>query len=171
MRITVRRSGSRWPAGVAVLCLTLASAAFAKANPEYTKIGRDISVASDQETGDVTCLGCNIHIRGQVSGDATAVGGSIFVEDQAQVSGDVTAIAGNVRIDKMAKVGGDATVVGGDVRRAPGAEVGGDVTSVGGAFWGPLILLAPFLFIGLLVGLVVWLVQRSRRPAVPAAAA
>jgi hypothetical protein len=158
-------------AAVGLLWLALSGAAFAKANPDYTQIGRDITIAPSQEVGDVTCIGCSIHVHGQVSGEATTVGGSIYIEDQGQVAGDVTAVAGSVRLEKEGKVAGDMTVVGGAVRRVPGSEVGGDVTSVGGAFWAPLILLAPFLFLALLVALVVWLVQRVGKPHVPAAAA
>jgi len=154
----------------ALLILPFTLAASTKDDPTVTQIGHSIEVGPGQQAGDVTCVGCSIHIRGQVSGDATTVGGSIFVEDQGQVAGDVTSVAGNVRLGKEVKVGGDTTVVGGEIRRTSGAQVGGDVTSVGGAAWVPLILLAPFLFLGLLVAFVVWLVQRSRRPVAPAAA-
>jgi hypothetical protein len=166
-----RRSLSLSLAAMALLWLALSGAAIAKDNPDYTQIGRDITVASSQGVGDVTCIGCSIHVLGQVSGDATTVGGSIYIEDQGQVAGDVTAVAGSVRLEKEGKVAGDMTVVGGAIRRVPGAEVGGDVTSVGGTLWAPLILLAPFLFLALLVTLVVWFVQRLGKPSVPAAAA
>ncbi len=157
--------------GVTLFCFALSGAAFAKDSPDYTHIGRDINIASGQAVGDVTCIGCSVHIRGQVSGEVTAVGGSISIEDQGQVGGDVTAVAGGVRLEQEAKVMGDTTVVGGELRRAAGAKVGGDVTSVGGPFWAPLILLAPLLIVGLLVALVIWIVQRMRRPAIPATAA
>lgn len=158
-------------AGVTLIWLALSGSAFAKDSPDYTQIGHDITVGPSQQVGDVTCLGCSIHVHGQISGEATTVGGSIFIEDQGRVAGDVTAIAGSVLLEKECKVAGDMTVVGGVIRRDPGSEVGGDVTSVGGTFWAPLILLAPFLFLGLLVALVVWLVQRVGKPHVPAAAA
>ncbi|MGA7907978.1 MAG: hypothetical protein WCA16_11275, partial [Candidatus Sulfotelmatobacter sp.] len=95
---------------------------------------------------------------------------SIVLEDQAQIAGDVTAFGGNIRLDQGVKVAGDAAVFGGEIRRAPEGQIGGDVTSFGGRAWIPLLLLAPLLFLGLLVAFVVWLIGRIRRPAAPAAA-
>jgi hypothetical protein len=148
--------------------LAVSAAAAGQQNSSYSQVGHPINIESGQQVGDVTCVACTIHIRGQVNGDATAVGGSIFIEDQGQVSGDVTAVVGNVRLEKTAKIGGDATVVGGDIRRGEEAQIGGDVTSVGGT-WAPIIILVPFLFLGTLVALVVWVVQRIRRTAAPVA--
>jgi hypothetical protein len=153
-----------------LLCLAIALPALAANNADQTHIGHTMRVGPNDHLGEVTCIGCSIYIRGQVNGDATAVGGSIYLEDQGQVAGDVTTVAGNLRLDSSTKVGGDATVVAGELRRANGAQIGGDVTSVGGIVWVPIILLSPFVFLGLLVWLIVYLVQRGRKPALPAAA-
>jgi hypothetical protein len=155
----------------ALLAAAFATAPSAQKSHDYTQIGRNLSIGPGEQAGDVTCVACSIHIRGQVAGDATAVGGSIYLEDQAQVAGDVTAVAGSIRLESEVKVGGDATVVGGTMHRTPGAQVSGDVTSVGGTALAVLILISPFLFLGLIAALVIWLVQRNRRDAVPAAAA
>jgi predicted acyltransferase (DUF342 family) len=147
--------------------LTMSSVAFAAAKPEHTQFGRDISVGPDEEVSDLTCIGCSIRIRGRVSGEATAVGGSIFIEDQGQVSGDVTAVAGNARLGREVKIAGDVTVVGGELRYDPHTNISGDVTNVGGRGWIIPVLLTPFLILGLLIAFVVWIVQRSRRPSTP----
>jgi hypothetical protein len=153
-------------------CVTLSTASFAATKPDRTSLGHDISVGPNEQVGEVTCIGCSIRIQGQVSGDATAVGGSILLEDQAQVAGEVTAVAGNVQLDKDVKVAGEVTVVGGEIHRDPRASIAGDLTAVGGRGWVLPILLAPFVILGLLIALVVWLVQRRRRrPYAPAAAA
>jgi hypothetical protein len=156
-------------AAIVFCTLLFTIAASAKDNPEYTQFGHNITINADQQVGDVTCLGCSIYIRGQVSGDATAVGGSIFIEDQGQVAGDVTSVAGGVRLSQGVKVGGDATVVGGEMRRAVGTEVGGDVTHVGGFAWMWLLLifLIPLAVVGGLVTLIIWIVQRMTVPRVP----
>jgi hypothetical protein len=155
--------------GAAITCfLTLSTVAFATAKPDRTQLGHDISVGPNEEVGDVTCIGCSIRIRGQVSGDATAVGGSIILEDQGQVAGDVTAVAGNARLDKEVRVAGDVTVVGGELRHDPQASISGDVTTVGGRGWVIPILLLPFVIVGLLIAFAFWLIQRSRRSAIPA---
>jgi len=150
-----------------LVCLTLSTAAFAASSPDRTSWGHNLSIGPNEEVSDVTCIGCSIYIRGQVSGDATAVGGSIRIEDQGQVAGDVTAVAGDVRLDKEVTVAGDVTVVGGALQRDPETSISGEVTSVGGRGWVIPILLAPFVFLGLLIALVVWVIQRSRRPSIP----
>jgi cytoskeletal protein CcmA (bactofilin family) len=152
-----------------LLCLATSSFAQRTTSSDQTHFGHTIRVAENDQVAEVTCIGCSIYIRGQVAGDATAVGGSIYVEGQGQVSGDVTTVGGSIRLDSTVKVAGDVTSVAGEVRRATGAQVSGDVTSIGGGVWLPLVLLTPFVFLGLLVWLIVWLVQRARRPAVPAA--
>ncbi len=152
----------------ALAIMALAASASAKDKPTITQIGRSITVSAGQEVGDVICIACSIRIRGQVSGDAVAVGGSIAVEDEGQVTGDITTVAGSVRLDKLVKVDGDTTVVGGEIRRAPEAQIGGDVTAVGGSGWAPVIIISPVLIVGLLM-FVWWLVHRMRRPATPAA--
>lgn len=156
---------------LAVSCLALSVTAFSKDNPSYTQVGHTITVGPSDEVGDLTCFGCSIYVRGLVAGDVTAFGGNVTIEEQAQVSGDVTAFAGDLRLTRNVKVDGDATVFGGQFRRDPQASVGGDVTSMGGRGWITLIFLAPLLVLGLVVALVIWLVQRIRRPAVPATAA
>jgi hypothetical protein len=169
MYITNRRSHSGLLAGFTMLCL--AGSAFAKENPSYTQVGHNISIGPNEKVGDLTCFGCSIRVRGEVAGDVTTFGGSIVIEDQAQVAGDLTAFGGDVRLDPEIKVAGDATVFGGQVRRDPKATISGDVTSMGGHAWLVPILLTPFVFLGLLIAFVIWLVQRVRRPSVSAAAA
>ena len=159
-------------AAVIFCTLVFALAANAKDNPAYTQIGHNITINADQQVGDVTCLGCSIYIRGQVSGDVTTVGGSIFIEDQAQVAGDVTAVAGSLRLGEETKIAGDATVVGGDMHRVSGAEVNGDVTHVGGFGWLWLLLIfaLPLAVLGGMVTLIIWIVRRLILPSVPATA-
>jgi hypothetical protein len=41
---------------------------------------------------------------------------------------------------------------------------------MGGRHWFVPIMLAPFIFLGLLVALIIWLIQRLRRPSAPAMA-
>jgi hypothetical protein len=152
----------------AIACLlAFSTGAFAKAKADRTQFGHDISIGPSEEVGDVTCIGCSIRTRGQIFGDATTVGGSIFIEGQGQVAGDVTAVAGDARLGNEVKVAGEVTVVGGELRQDPHASVSGDVTNVGGRGWILPILVAPFAILGLLVALVVWLIQRARRPAIP----
>lgn len=155
---------------VAVLFSTLAAA---DQQGDRVQFGHDIVVQPGDRAGDLVCIACSIRVRGQAAGDAVAIAGSIRLETGAQVAGDTVAIAGDVRLESGTQVSGDVVTIGGTVRHDPQAMIAGDITSMGGAGWMLLILLAPFLFLGGIVALIVWLIQRSRRtmpaPGYPAA--
>jgi hypothetical protein len=150
--------------------VALSSSAFADADHDRTQLGRNITIGPGEELGEATCFGCSIRVRGHVSGDVTAFGGNIVVEDEGQVGGDATTFGGGIRLGKQGKVSGDVTVFGGRIQRDPAASVGGDVTNFGGPGWIVLILMTPLIVLGLFVALVVWLIRRLLRPSVPAAA-
>jgi hypothetical protein len=141
----------------------------AQTNPDRFQVNRDIRIGANERVGDVTCIACSVHVRGQVSGDVTTVGGSVFLEQGALIAGDVTVVGGNAHAESGTQVGGDLTAIGGSLLRDPQAAVAGDVTTVGGGGWVFLIFLLPFLFLGGIIALIIWLIQRSRHPApVPA---
>jgi hypothetical protein len=162
---------ARLTAGGALLFVVLSSGAFATTNSSYTQFGHNISIGPNEQVNELTCFGCSVRVRGQVAGEVTVFGGSVVIEDQGQVAGDITVFAGDIRLEQGVKVAGEVTVFGGQIRRAPGAVISGDVTSMGGHGWLVPIVLTPFLFIGLLVGLVIWLVQRRRHRSAPVMAA
>ena len=142
-------------------------ATFAKDTPEHTQFGRDIRIEAGERSGDATCFGCSIYIRGQLNGDATTFGGSIVLEEGASVTGDVTAFGGGIRAQAGSSALGDATTFGGQIRRDPTAKIGGDVTSFGGFGWFIAILALPLLFLAGIVALIIWLIRRSSRPPLP----
>lgn len=137
---------------------------------ERTQVGGNINIAAGEEVTEATCTFCIIHVRGHVEGDVTSFGGDIFVEDGGQVDGDITTFGGSVRLERSAEVGGDVTICAGRLRRDPEASIGGDVTTFAGPGWFLPMLAAPFVLIGSFIALVVWIVRRVRRPAVPLAA-
>jgi len=145
------------------VCLLFSTLAAAKQSADQVQIGRNIVVQSGENVGDLVCVGCSIFVRGQATGDAVAVGGSVVLEQGAQVAGSVTTVAGDIRLQDGAQIGGDVTAVAGIVRRGPQSSIGGDVTSMGGAGWALLVLVVPLVFLGGIVALIVWLTQRSRR--------
>ncbi len=151
-----------------LVVVAVSSAVFA--DRDRTQVGHNINIGPNDDVSEATCFGCSIHVRGHVSGDATAFGGSIVVQDQGQVGGDATAFGGDIRVEKAVRVGGDITVFGGRIRRDPAATVGGDVTTMGGPGWIVLIFLTPLIFIGIVVAMIVWLIRRLLRPSVPIAA-
>ena len=145
-----------------------ANAAAANAH-DRTQFGHDISIGPDEEVTEATCFGCSIRVRGRVQGDVTTFGGNITVEDQANVGGDTTSFGGNVRLEKGAKVS-EVVIFAGRLHRDPAATVNGDVTTFTGSVWLFVIFGLPFLMLGGLIALIVWLVRRLTRAPVPAAA-
>ena len=137
----------------------------AESNPDRVQFNHDIHIGPNDRVGDATCIGCSIHVRGQVSGDVTTIAGSVALESGASVAGDVTVIGGKARAESGTQVAGDLTAIGGDLLRDPQAAIAGDVTTVGGGRWVFLIFLLPFVFLGGIIALIIWIVQRNRRPA------
>jgi hypothetical protein len=151
----------------ALVSLILITSAFASSNSDRTSWGHNITLGPQEQSADLTCFGCSIRVRGQVTGDVTAFFGNVVIEDQAEVAGDVTVFGSDIRLDQAVKVAGDVTVFGGAIHRDPQANVAGDLTAMGGRGWIIPMILAPFLILGLLIAFAIWLVQRLRRPSVP----
>ena len=149
---------------LAVLLLLPSAVFAAKSNADRFQVNHDIRIQPGDEVGDVTCINCSVYVRGHVSGDVTTIHGNVVAEQGAAVAGDVTVIGGEALIDNGTQIAGDLTAIGGNVRRAPQATVAGDVTSMGGGGWVFLIFLLPFAFLGGIIALIIWLIQRSRRP-------
>lgn len=151
--------------------LTFATSAWAaKSAPDHTQAGSDITVAPDEQTGELTCFGCSVRVRGHVMGDVTTFGGSVNLEEGGQIDGEVTTFAGGVRMEKGVQVKGDVTVFGGRIRRDATATIEGEVTNFGGGAWVVFIFALPLIFLGLFVAFVVWLIRKLTQPRVPAAA-
>jgi hypothetical protein len=144
----------------------LSGAAYAD-GPDRTQFGHNINIGPGEEVGDVTCFGCSVRVRGHVSSDVTTFGGGIVVEDQGEIAGDATSFGGDVRLNKDVKVAGDITVFGGRLHRDATATVSGDVTNFSGSGWLLLIFGLPLVMLGALVALVIWLIRRLMRPAMP----
>lgn len=92
------------------------------------------------------------------------------MEDGGQVDSDATVFGGSVRLAANSKIGGGVTVFGGRVDRDRSATIEGDVAVFTGGLWLFLIFGLPFVVLGGLVALVVWVVRRFTQPSVPATA-
>ena len=162
------RSFSRLSLFLILGALTVSIPAFADGSHDRTQFGHDIVVSSTDQATEVTCFGCSVHIRGQVSSDVTVFGGSVVIEENGQVGGETTVFGGDLRLDNGAEVS-TVTVFGGKVHRDPGATVTGDVTTFAGgaALWLFLVFGLPFVILGGLIALIIWLVRRYSRPSMP----
>lgn len=153
-----------------VLLGAVSSAAFAVDSRDRTEWGHNITIGPGDEASELTCFGCSVRIRGHVAGDVTVFGGNIVLEDKGEIGGDATVFGGEVRLEKEVKIGGDVTAFGGRIRRDSTAIIGGDVTNFAGTGWLFLVFGLPLLMLGALVALIVWLIRRLMRPAMPLAA-
>jgi hypothetical protein len=148
-----------------LLLLACSVPLFAAKSTDRTQFGRDIHIAAGEKTGDVTCINCSIYLQGQAAGDVTAIHGNVTLETGSAVAGDVTAVWGNVRTESGTQIAGDLTAVAGAVHRDPQSTTSGDVTSLEGTKWMLAIIAPPIVFLGGILALIIWLVQRSRASA------
>lgn len=93
-------------------------------------VGSPLVIDADEEARDVVVFGGRLTVRGQVIGDAVAIGGSVVVESGGEVTGDVASIGGSTTLEEGAEVQGDAISVGNEVTVAESAIVGGKVVEV-----------------------------------------
>ena len=171
----MRNGGTKNPGSLRIMAtglflLVICTGAMGMSPRSETRIGRNITIEAGESAEELTCLGCSVRIRGAVSGDVTTLGGSIVIEQGGSAGGDVTSIAGDVRLAAGSSVSGDIVAMGGHLRRDSTANVGGDIAALGGAGWLAAIFLVPLIILGGIIALLVWLVQRIRRPRVPVVA-
>ncbi len=75
------------------------------------KIGHDAVVEVDMRVDDVVAVGGDVKVYGTVHGDAVAVGGDIYLGEDASVYGDVVAVGGSIYEDEGSVIHGDITEV------------------------------------------------------------
>ncbi len=152
----------RWLAFLGVFLLSLYAPGLAASAPERTQFGSDIHVQPEERTSDVTCFNCSIYFAGKASGDVTAFHGHVVIEPGAEVAGDVTVFWGSVRTESGTQIAGDLTAIAGSAHRDAQSTIAGSVTSLQGSKWLLALVLPPLIFLGGIIALIIWLVQRSR---------
>jgi hypothetical protein len=160
-----------WTRPLSALLLVIFGTATALADSphDHTQFGRDIVISADEEASDVTCFGCSVRVRGVVDTDVTTFGGNVVVEDGAEIKGDTTSFGGDVRLDHGSVVNA-ITVFGGRIHRDSRAAVNGDVTTFPSSLWLMAIFGLPLAILGAFIALVIWVVRRLYRTALPATA-
>lgn len=81
----------------------------------------------------------------------------------------MSTLIGNIRVENGGSVAGDVAAIAGAVRRDPQTTIAGDVASMEGTQWLLLVILTPLVLLAVVVAFIIWLVQRSPRPAAVAA--
>ena len=141
--------------------LTLLWVPAARAAKDIAQVGQDIVIPEGEIAGDIACTFCSVHVHGNVKGDVAVVFGNLEVDPGHQVSGDVAVVGGHAVFGENSRIGGDVAVIG-KLHQGDDATIGGSRAVVPA-----IILLVPFLILAGLIWLIVFLVQRSRRPPYP----
>ena len=144
------------------LILLLVGTAGTRAYAESDRVSflHDIDISDAEEAGDAVCFLCSIRVNGTVHGDTVAFLGSVRVN--GEIKGSVVSFLGDVGMGDGAHIGGDCVVFGGPLRRADNTSIGGDTVQL--PF---LVIMMPFLVLGLLIYGLVALVRRRRYAAYP----
>ena len=58
---------------VGIAYLLIPASLLASSEPDRVQFGHDIRISSNDKVGDVTFIGCSVHVSGQVSGDVTTI--------------------------------------------------------------------------------------------------
>jgi hypothetical protein len=105
------------------------SSAFAKEEEhgDLSIHGQSITIRADETYDDVSVLGGNADVYGNITGDVVVTGGRLTLHDGARIKGDATAIGGTLHVEKNVHIDGNVGVVGGVYTRDDGAVIKGDV--------------------------------------------
>jgi hypothetical protein len=148
----------------AALLLFVVATGFSKGSHggnDRASFGSDITVSEGETVGDVACAFCSVHLHGDVTGDVAVAFGSVTVEPGHSIAGDTAIVGGDLNLGEGSVVNGDLAVMAGNANLAEGAAIHGSRAVVPPPI-GTLILLSPFLVLGGLVWLIVYLVRRRR---------
>lgn len=89
-----------------------------RVDPASAVHGSRAVATAERVSGDVLSFRGNLDVRGEVAGDAVAIGGDVILHPSARVIGDVLAIGGSVR-QEGGRVDGEIRSIAG---HAPGIE-------------------------------------------------
>ncbi|MGH9748188.1 MAG: hypothetical protein ACRD59_18985 [Candidatus Acidiferrales bacterium] len=84
-----------------------------KNSRDKTQFFHDIIIEPNDTANVVQCFGCNVYVRGHVTGDIVTGGGSIYIS--GPVDGVAFAFGGHVEVRSGGELRGDAVAIGGYV--------------------------------------------------------
>ena len=91
-------------------------------NPrDKSQMFHDIIIAPNETANVVQCFGCNVYVRGHVTGDIVTGGGSIYIS--GPVDGVAFALGGHVEARAGGELRGDAVAIGGYVVAMGGGKL------------------------------------------------
>lgn len=102
----------------AFVLLFLALTALAAAE-DKTVYFHSVTVEQGLHEGSITCIFCDVVVKGELHGDIVAIWGSVTVYGKAR--GDIVAVGGAVRVENGAEANHDIVVIGGQISSASAA--------------------------------------------------
>ena len=104
------------------LCAFPLAAQQSQRNPEdRAQFFHDINIGPNGTANVVQCFGCNVHIRGHVTGDVLTIGGSIYIS--GLVDGNAVAMGGHIESQSSGELRGHAAAIGGYVTQTGGGKI------------------------------------------------
>ena len=157
-----RQPGSHvLPAALLLLVVVTGFSKGSHGGNDRASFGSDITVSEGETVGDVACAFCSVRLHGDVTGDVAVAFGSVTVEPGHSIAGDTAIVGGDLNLGEGSSVNGNLAVMAGNANLAEGAAIHGSRAVVPPPI-GTLILLSPFLMLGGLIWLIVYLVRRRR---------
>src|ERR1700751_1720144 len=93
-----------------------------KRKPEdRAQLFHNINTGPNGTANVVQCFGCNVHIRGHVTGDVLTIGGSIYIS--GLVDGNAVAMGGHIESQSGGELHGHAAAIGGYVTQTGGGKI------------------------------------------------
>lgn len=161
---------------VCLFGVALAAAATpAYADRDAVHFFSDIQIAPDTTVHDAICFFCSVRDEGEVQHDIVVFFGSVHIASKADH--DVVNFFGNVTADENAQIGNDLVSFFGMIRLRENVSVGRDMVSMFGFTHTAesvsvghdrvtmpfIVVVAPLIFVGLIVILIVHQVRARRR--------
>jgi hypothetical protein len=152
-----------------------AAATPAYADGDAVHFFSDIHIAPDTTVHDAVCFFCSVYNEGEVQHDTVVFFGSVHIAGKA--NHDVVNFFGNVSADDNVEIGGDLVSFFGAIHLGQNVSVGKDMVSMFGFVHAPesvsvghdrvtmpfIVVIAPLVFLGLIVILIVHQVRAYRR--------
>ncbi len=139
-------------------------ALFRSGNPnDRVAIFSTINVNEGDTVGDVACAFCTVNLAGDVKGDVAVIFGTVSATPDRTISGDVAILFSTLRLGENDHIGGDLAAALSTSDIPSSASISGD-RAVFSSGLGIAVLAGPVLILSGIIGLIFFLVRRSRYP-------
>ena len=124
-------------------------------SPDLLQVGRNISVVTDNQLQNATCILCSVDVSGHIPGHVRAFAGNVSVS--GWVNGNILVFGGNVSLAAGSVASGSVVIIGGHLLQDPAAKCSQHTVLP------PIIFLPVILLICVIMGGLIRLTRRSIR--------